>query len=120
MALLRYSGTSVLTFFRCGVVRRHGCLVGILCILLLLIGTTVQVSHSHLPHENHADCSLCATAHAVVQVVTLPTGFVAPVVITERRTYRAARVIPLRIWAHPLWNRPPPSSTLLAEALLRS
>jgi hypothetical protein len=110
----------VLTYFRNRILQRPGALAGLLCILLLLVGTTIQVSHGHLPHDghpdNHANCSLCVTAHATVQVVILPVGFVAPVVTPERRIYSPRRAIPTRVWAHPLWNRPPPSTTLPAAA----
>jgi hypothetical protein len=94
--------------------RRHLCLTGLFCVLLLLFGTTVQLTHSHTPHENHADCSLCATAHAAVIITILPSGFVAPVTHFERPTSRAPRLVTRLVLDHPLWNRPPPASLSVA------
>ena len=94
--------------------RRYGALAGILCILLLCLGSTVQVTHSHLPGENHADCPLCVTAHAAVEIVILPSGYVAPVALVERPTCQPAHLIQRLVLAHPLWNRPPPTSLPIA------
>jgi hypothetical protein len=94
--------------------RRHVCLTGIVCLLLLLFGATVQLAHSHTPHENHADCSLCVTAHAAVEIVILPSGFIAPVTHVERPTSQAPHLVTRFIFAHPLWNRPPPASLFVA------
>ena len=94
--------------------RRNSRLAGLLCILLLLFGTTVQLTHSHLPGENHADCSLCVTAHAAVEIVIVPSGFVAPVAPVERATTLAPHLLTRLVLAHPLWNRPPPSSLSVA------
>jgi hypothetical protein len=90
--------------------RRYGCLAGVLCILLLLASTTVQLTHSHVPHENHADCALCVTVHAAVQIVIPPSSFVAPVVALERASSQAPHLVLRMVLAHPLWNRPPPAS----------
>ena len=94
--------------------RRYGRLAGILCLLLLLFGTTVQLTHAHQSHENHADCSLCVTAHAAVEIVILPSGVVAPVTHVERPTTQAPHLLTRLVLAHPLWNRPPPASLPLA------
>ena len=45
-------------------------LLGILCIGLVILGSTLSVSHSHSQSDvRHADCALCVTAHVVVQPV---------------------------------------------------
>jgi hypothetical protein len=94
--------------------RRHVWLAGLVCVLLLLFGTTVQLTHSHAAHENHADCSLCVTAHVAVDIVILPSGFVAPVAAVERPATQAPRILTRLILEHPLWNRPPPASMSVA------
>ncbi len=85
-----------------------------LCILLLLFSATVQLTHSHLPGENHAGCSLCVTAHAAVQIVILPSGFVAPLTHVERSATQAPDLLTRMVLKHPLWNRPPPASLPIA------
>jgi hypothetical protein len=90
------------------------CLAGLVCVLLLLFGTTVQLTHSHTPNENHSDCSLCVTAHAAVEIVILPSGFVAPVTHVERPIAQAPHAIKRLALEHPLWNRPPPPSLPVA------
>ena len=83
-----------------------------LCVLLLIFGTTIQATHSHLAGESHADCPLCVSAHAAVETVNLPSGFVAPVAQVERPTTRQPHLVKCLVLAHPLWNRPPPAASL--------
>ena len=85
-----------------------------LFVLLLLFGTTIQVTHSHLPGESHADCSLCVTAHTAVEIIILPSGFVAPVSQVERFASPPPSLVIRLVLAHPLWNRPPPATLLSA------
>ena len=48
---------------------RWGLLVGVLCALLVVLAGTLSVTHGHEDaNVSHADCSLCATAHAPVQL----------------------------------------------------
>src|SRR5579859_1876036 len=51
-------------------------LLSILCVFLVLLGSTLEAAHSHPGHDSsHADCALCATAHVIAQVsasLTLP------------------------------------------------
>jgi hypothetical protein len=43
-------------------------LLGILCIGLVILGSTLSVAHTHnLGDVRHADCALCVTAHVVIQ-----------------------------------------------------
>ncbi len=79
----------------------------LLCMALLLLGTTVHVAHGHAPGSSlHDDCSLCLSVHAVVAVlaaaVLLLTQTTAPFL------RRPARLRTLRSIACPYWNRPPP------------
>ena len=48
-------------------------LLGIVCVGLVLLTGVVQVSHSHASGQPDHDCSLCITAHHVIQVVAVIT-----------------------------------------------
>jgi hypothetical protein len=78
------------------------------CALLLIFGSTLQITHTHSAAElSHAGCALCATAHAVIS----PANPVA-VLFTARRT--AAPVIDqqtaiaYQLLNFSLYKRPPP------------
>jgi hypothetical protein len=89
-------------------------LLGILCIALVLFTGVIQVTHSHPAGQpDHADCSLCCTAHHVVQVVALVSlelavQPVAPVAIEHPVDLPRARVLVK------LANRPPPATPAFA------
>src|SRR5579862_4378566 len=83
-------------------------LLGILCIALVLMSGMVQVAHSHPSGQPDHDCSLCTTAHHVIQVVTLVTldlssQPVAPV------ASEPARDLPTPTLFFKLSSRPPPA-----------
>ena len=44
-------------------------LLGILCVLFLLVGATVQAVHTHEDGGMHGDCALCLTPHAILATV---------------------------------------------------
>jgi hypothetical protein len=45
-------------------------LLGVLCIGLVILGSTLAVAHTHNQGDiRHGDCALCVTAHVVVQPV---------------------------------------------------
>jgi hypothetical protein len=83
-------------------------LLGLLCLGLVVLGSTIQVAHSHPSGDiSHADCSLCLTAHVVAQVVSNP----AP--IPETRVVAAVEeslpeVRPATLSVFALFTRPPP------------
>ena len=84
--------------------------LGIFCITLVLLTGLVQVSHTHTPGQvDHEGCSLCNTAHHVVQTVALIT-----VAVSVRPVWRIASEKPLerrrQRFLHKLANRPPPVS----------
>jgi hypothetical protein len=50
---------------------------GICCILLLLVGASAELNHSHASGRIHSDCSLCVTAHSAVQATVAIVAAVA-------------------------------------------
>ncbi|HEX4650549.1 MAG TPA: hypothetical protein VH250_03505 [Granulicella sp.] len=88
-------------------------LLGVLCILLVLLGGTIEAAHSHPGLAPHPDCALCATAHVVAQVVAAPSlPAVAMLVeaVPQRVPLSAARALSI----FDLFTRPPPSCSTLA------
>lgn len=79
--------------------------------LLLMFGTTLQLTHIHLDGTAHQDCALCQTAHNVVRPAAAPPVRRAPVVV-RRVVVPAARQCRPRIFATLYWNRPPPDRAL--------
>ena len=79
------------------------------CVLLVVLMGAVQVAHVHADGRNlHPECSLCATAHVVVQVVHAPVPLSATAVavyLEPRPQERAAARPPL----FALFTRPPPA-----------
>jgi len=86
-------------------------LVGILCVALILVGSTLQVAHTHRDGLEHPDCSLCATAHVAVQVTTHPIPLPASPV--ARRATILPQLLPsTSLSTYALFTRPPPSTSL--------
>ena len=85
-----------------------------LCLALVVLASTAQVAHTHAGHDiSHADCSLCATAHVVAQVVRNPVPLPTALVVAEvwdspSQTFIAPRLI------FALFTRPPPPVSNLA------
>jgi hypothetical protein len=83
-------------------------LLGIVCIALVLASSIVQVAHSHPSGQPDHDCSLCVSAHQVVQI--------APTVTLVRASRPVAAVaaepvlaLPHRHFFYKLSCRPPPA-----------
>jgi hypothetical protein len=89
-------------------------LLGLLCIGLVALGSTIQVAHTHAGGDiAHADCSLCLTAHVVAQVVSSPVPIpAAPVVASVEEPLPEVRPATLSVFA--LFTRPPPAVSRLA------
>jgi hypothetical protein len=89
-------------------------LLGVLCILLVLLGGTLEAAHSHPGlATSHPDCALCATAHVVAQVVAAPSlPAVAMLVEAVHHLVSFSDARALSIFA--LFTRPPPSCSTLA------
>lgn len=80
--------------------------LGVCCILLLIFGSSVELTHAHDAGKIHPDCSLCVTAHSAAQatvagVVSVTLRPVAKCVDPEPIFCRRALNIRLSI-------RPPP------------
>src|ERR1700744_1642927 len=78
------------------------------CALLLIFGSTLQITHIHSGAElSHAGCALCATAHAVIS----PSNPLA-VLFTARRTAPPAldqqTAFAQQLLSFSLYKRPPP------------
>ena len=84
------------------------------CLALVVLSSTVQVAHTHAGGEiSHADCSLCATAHVVAQVVSNPVLLSATLVVAEVPDCPPPTLLaPSPIFA--LFTRPPPPVSDLA------
>jgi hypothetical protein len=89
-------------------------LFGIVCVLLVLLGGILAAVHSHPGLDAaHPDCTLCATAHVVAQVVAAPSlPAVAMLVETVQHLVPLAAARALSIFD--LYTRPPPSCSTLA------
>jgi hypothetical protein len=80
----------------------------LLCIGLLLAGTSVQAAHMHQDGAMHSDCALCVTVHVAVSVA-VAVALQLLLEVVARRTIRREQIsfqhveIPFA-----LSNRPPP------------
>lgn len=84
----------------------------LLCIVLVASTATVELTHHHA-NGMHADCSLCLTAHTVIQSVAGP----AFIVLFTRlaAVILAARLLPrVKATIFALFTRPPPASLTIA------
>jgi hypothetical protein len=85
-------------------------LLGILCVALVLLTGFVQATHTHPAGQvDHEGCSLCSTAHHVVQTVAH-----AAVIVSIQPVWRVALDKPIerprQKFLFKLANRPPPAS----------
>jgi hypothetical protein len=82
-------------------------ILGIVCIALVLVTGILQVTHTHTNGQIDHDCSLCFTAHQVVQI-----AIVVAVVLVSRPIARIAAdefsPLPRQRFVLKLANRPPP------------
>jgi hypothetical protein len=78
------------------------------CVALILMAGMVQVAHSHPLGQPDHDCSLCTTAHHVIQIVALVTLDLSsqPVVALAPEPIRE---LPNRPFIFKLASRPPPA-----------
>ena len=88
-------------------------LLAIVCVFLVLLGSTLEAAHSHPGFASHADCALCATAHVVAQV---PTSLSLPAValLVEAVPRMASLPTPRAFSVFALFTRPPPFVVSLA------
>jgi hypothetical protein len=87
--------------------------LGVLCIALVLLTGFIQIAHTHPTGQADEGCSLCNTAHHVVQTVALVC-----VAVTIHPVWRVATdkpsIRPRQKFLHKLANRPPPVSLIAA------
>ena len=81
--------------------------------ILLLLGTTAQLTHVHANGTAHPDCALCQSAHNVARPSSAPCiqqvfVVVTRVAIPHKRPYRE------HIFSFSLCNRPPPDQTVVS------
>lgn len=89
-------------------------LLGLLCVGLVLLGGTLQAVHTHASGDlSHADCSLCATAHVVAQIVSNPVPLPTALPIAAAPRFKAPPR-QVRLSAFALFTRPPPAASTLA------
>src|SRR5579872_3963932 len=80
---------------------------------LLVLGTTVQVTHLHPNGAAHADCALCQSAHNVIRPAATPT--VRTIFLVVRRVAPAStRPYREHVLSYSHWNRPPPDQAPVA------
>jgi hypothetical protein len=109
--VVKISAKSLTEGRRCSTARL---LCGLLCILLVLLGGTLEAVHSHPGLDvSHPDCALCATAHVVAQVVAAPS-LLAVAVLVETVQYRVPFCAARALSIFDLYTRPPPSCSTLA------
>jgi hypothetical protein len=87
--------------------------LGVLCVALLLASSIVQVAHSHPSGQPDHDCSLCVSAHHVIQIapavrLVLSSLHVAPVAAEPLST------LPRTHFFFKLSCRPPPADPAFA------
>jgi hypothetical protein len=83
-------------------------LLGIICIALVLMSGVVQVVHSHPTGQPDHDCSLCTSAHHVIQVVALVTLELSILPVTPVVS-EPPRVLTAPALFFKLASRPPPA-----------
>jgi len=88
-------------------------LVGILCVALILMAGMIQVAHNHPSGQPDHDCSLCTTAHHVIQVVALVTLALSSQPVATLAT-EPTRELPKRPFFFKLSSRPPPAAPAFA------
>jgi len=82
-------------------------LVGLVCVLLISLLATIQITHEHKVGANTSTCPLCVILHsaapvtpAAAAIVLVPVGIPAPV-------FKARAIT--RFWQPKFFTRPPPA-----------
>lgn len=88
--------------------------VGLACVLLMVLFSTVQAAHIHADGaDTHANCSLCASAHVAVQLNQTPAPAPAAQVMA-RVELLPPELLPSGFTAFSHFTRPPPKEALPA------
>jgi hypothetical protein len=88
-------------------------LLGIVCVALVLMSGIVQVAHTHPSGQPDHDCSLCATAHHVIQIVALVTLDLSSQHVAALAPEPTIE-LPSRYFFFKLASRPPPAVSAFA------
>ena len=88
-------------------------ILAIVCIALVLFTGVLQVTHTHANGRIDPDCSLCMTAHHVVQAVVVVTLQISSQPIA-RLTPARFSPLPRQRFVLKLANRPPPVPEFVA------
>lgn len=88
-------------------------LLGVLCVALVFAAGIVQVTHSHPTGQPDHDCSLCISAHHVIQVATSVRLNVTSLPIATIAAETRPSAPPRRFFVQ-LASRPPPVDLLSA------
>ncbi len=89
-------------------------LLGVLCLVLMLVGTTIATSHIHLDSDlSHADCALCVTAHTAVAPVASSICVFGFQVLAAIDSLPSSPFKQHRL-AFALYTRPPPADAHLS------
>lgn len=88
--------------------------LGLVCIALVLLTGIIQVTHTHATGQaDREGCSLCVTAHHVVQAVALIVLAIS-IQLVVRVTIKVRNEIPRQRFLLKLANRPPPVAPAFA------
>src|ERR1700758_567118 len=80
---------------------------------LLVLGTTVQVTHLHADGAGHTDCALCQNAYNFIRPSSVPA--VRPIfLVVYRVSPPTTRVYREHLFSYSHWNRPPPEQIPVA------
>jgi hypothetical protein len=88
-------------------------LLGMVCIALVLAGSIVQVAHTHPSGQPDHDCSLCVSAHHVIQIAPAVHLAVASVTVAPIAV-EPVLALPHRQFFYKLSSRPPPADPAFA------
>jgi hypothetical protein len=88
-------------------------LLGIVCIALVLSSSIVQVVHSHPSGQPDHDCSLCVSAHNVIQIAPAVHLVLASLSVAQVAA-EPALALPHRQFFYKLSCRPPPAEPAFA------
>ena len=84
-------------------------LLALLCVLLVVVAGTAQIAHTHADGAaNHANCSLCAAAHATIHFVQTPAPAPPATVVALLETLPLSAT-PSALSTFALFTRPPPA-----------
>jgi len=85
-----------------------GTILAVFCVLLVILGGTIQVVHAHeSANLAHSDCSLCTTAH-LVSLAVVPAAILIAVKHDIQVLASLKPVCPRTLSVFELFTRPPP------------